>query len=554
MNNNPGTVTHDKRYVWVTGTLCLLCGVLVFHFFGNSVRGYIDTASIFTWWVSQWFNDASETEHGPIILALSVWVFWRNLKEAPTQENKPRPYTGLLLILGGLGLHFIGYLVQQTRISIVGFLFFTIGSCYLAGGSRWGQASVFPVLFLFFSFPLEFLTDSVGAKLQLWVTQSVYSLAKLFGIDVIRVGSQLFSPDGSYQYDVAPVCSGIRSLVAISALSLLIGYLSFRTLWRRTLLFLLSMPYAVLGNILRVFCIILAAEWFGQEAGNFVHENFGFVVFIIVLGLAILTVSLIQRLFPEKKHRTPANVDSGVSEPMDVRGLAWKLGVVIVVFSLAVLALTKRVDKMNTSLECGVYLAPNQNDPVELPKLLDYEWVGKNQKITKEELKILPVDTGFSRKIYSYVDGGNKDVLFSIVLSGKDRSSIHKPETCLKAQGWSIKEESFHEFDIPGFASGKLKARLLRLEFTSKSENGESKVVPAFFAYWFVGGNTVVASNWQRMFVTARDRLFGFKTHRWAYIFAQTIILDGEEAGLERMQEVISLAVPEFQRVGFEDE
>jgi hypothetical protein len=48
------------------------------------------------------------------------------------------------------------------------------------------------------------------------------------GIDVLRSGTQLFAPDGSYQYDVAAACSGVRSLMALTALSLLVGYLNFR--------------------------------------------------------------------------------------------------------------------------------------------------------------------------------------------------------------------------------------------------------------------------------------------------------------------------------------
>ena len=35
----------------------------------------------------------------------------------------------------------------------------------------------------------------------------------------------------------------------------------------------LAFPFAVLGNLLRMLCIIIAAELGGQGAGNYVHES-----------------------------------------------------------------------------------------------------------------------------------------------------------------------------------------------------------------------------------------------------------------------------------------
>ena len=61
-----------------------MAGFVVFQWFGNATRGYIDTTSLFYWWGYQWTNEASESEHGWLILGLSVWLFWRNL----TGESK----------------------------------------------------------------------------------------------------------------------------------------------------------------------------------------------------------------------------------------------------------------------------------------------------------------------------------------------------------------------------------------------------------------------------------------------------------------------------------
>jgi len=115
------------------------------------------------------------------------------------------------------------------------------------------------------------------------------------GIDVIRNGTQLMSPDGGFSYDVAAACSGMRSLTALAALSLLLGYLNFRSWPVRVLIGLLCFPFAFFGNVVRIFAVIVMAEWRGQAAGVRAHDVMGFGVFVIVLGLVQLTVWLLQK-------------------------------------------------------------------------------------------------------------------------------------------------------------------------------------------------------------------------------------------------------------------
>ena len=54
-------------------------------FLGSAPQGYIRTSSLFVWWFSQLLKPASEAEHGWIILGLSGWLLWRNVRAAPTE-------------------------------------------------------------------------------------------------------------------------------------------------------------------------------------------------------------------------------------------------------------------------------------------------------------------------------------------------------------------------------------------------------------------------------------------------------------------------------------
>ena len=261
---------------------CGLAGLVVFQFWGNATRGYIATNSLFHWWFYQWVNPDSETEHAWLILALSAFLFWKNLRREDGGGGSEVGKAASALLCGLL-LHAIGYIAQQPRISIVALLLYAWGVLALAGGGRWGRSAAFPMAFMVFAIPVNAL-DTVGFWLRMWVVDAGARIAHAVGIGVIRSGTQLLAPDGRYQYDVVAACSGIRSLMALAALSLFIGYLWFRPAWLRGAMLLLSLPLVYLGNVLRISSIIVAAQWGGQAWGDRVHDVMGFGVFIIVVG------------------------------------------------------------------------------------------------------------------------------------------------------------------------------------------------------------------------------------------------------------------------------
>lgn len=541
-------MNEPRKLAWISVALLGLAGFFLFQFFGNNVHSYFATDSLFVWWGMQWINPRSQTEYGPIIvlaaIALAVWN-WRRGSEVDTS---PCPKTASWLILIGLLLHAGGLIIEQARVSIVGLLFYLSALAWLAGGRRAGRATAFPLAFLLFALPLEFLFDEFGFYLRLAVIQSSTALAHLLGIEVIRNGTHLISPDGSFNYDVEPACSGIRSLVALTALTLLVGYCCFRTWWRRGLLLLVAFPFAYLGNVARIFTIILAAEWFGQGAGVVVHEWFGFIVFVIVLGLALATVSALEKWLPEKNKAPPAPSP----KPASCCAIRFTLTMGVVGVALTMLLALKIADFAN-SAQAGVRLSQDGSQPRTLPSFVgdDLTWAGQTAKISAVEKQVLPPDTGFSRSHYVNLDTGGV-VYFSIVLSGKGRGAIHRPELCLVGQGWTIEGKSIVEFDAPGLPEG-LRATVLEIERTEQTPEGE-KQIPGLFAYWFVGRDRLAATNIERLTWFAWDRLTRLQSHRWAYIFAQTDCPDGREAGLERLQEIIGEVTPVVQTAGFEEE
>ena len=82
----PVSVKSQSRMRWAA-LVAGITGAALFQFFGNASRGYVDTPSLFWWWISQWIDPGAETEHGWLMLGLSAWLFWRNVRGAERAEN-----------------------------------------------------------------------------------------------------------------------------------------------------------------------------------------------------------------------------------------------------------------------------------------------------------------------------------------------------------------------------------------------------------------------------------------------------------------------------------
>ncbi len=263
----------------------------VFHFFGNPTLGYVATPSLLGWLNMMYNRPGSEDGHGnlmPLVVLGLLWWKRRRLEQLTTRLWWP----GLLILAAAGALHWLGFAIQQPRVSVVALLLGIYGLAAAVWGRALAREIAFPYVLLIFCVPVGDLADPLTVPLRQFSTDVTVGVARhLLGIPVLQVGVQLLDPRGTYQYEVAAACSGINSLVTLLVLTSIYGVVTFSTAWKRLVMVALALPLAVAGNVLRLVCIIVAAEGFGPAAGNFVHEWFGFVTF----GLALLVVLAVGR-------------------------------------------------------------------------------------------------------------------------------------------------------------------------------------------------------------------------------------------------------------------
>jgi hypothetical protein len=173
-------------------------------------------------------------------------------------------------------------------------------------------------------------------------------------------------------------------------------------------------------------------------------------------------------------------------------------------------------------------------------------WRGRPEEPGEREKIILARDTEFERMQYFDQDGLRPPVEASIVFSGKNLSqSIHRPEVCLRAQGWAFISERFLSWDdvLPGGEPLGVKELICRRVLQKANDegdpedillpNGKKAYIWRSFYYTFIGHEKIVPGHYQRTGEDIKDRLFKGYDQRWAYAtFSSYITAKHEEQGL----------------------
>lgn len=270
--------------------------VVLFHWFGNSTFGYTDTGSLFGW-LKYSYSMRTEEEHVFVVPFVALFLLWWK-REALLDVPKRFWGVALVLLAAAALLHIVGYVVQQTRISFLGFILGTYSLLGLVWGPKLLRVISFPFFLLVFCMPLGSSVEMITFPLRMMVTHLSVAISQyVLGIDVIRSGTQIFDTTQTFQYDVAPACSGIRSLVALLAVGTIYGVIGFNKPWKTILIVFAAAPLAVLANTARITTVILVGKVAGQNAGAFIEQKFGFVTF----PLAVLGMFLFGRLIRDRK-------------------------------------------------------------------------------------------------------------------------------------------------------------------------------------------------------------------------------------------------------------
>lgn len=182
---------------------------------------------------------------------------------------------------------------------------------------------------------------------------------------------------------------------------------------------------------------------------------------------------------------------------------------------------------------------------VALPeRVLDFG--SRIEPVSKLVWEWLPKDTVYGQRVYQATNGS--EVAVTVVLMGADRTSIHKPQYCLEANGWRITSQELTAIPIQEPHPYSLPVMKIAISRTMAVPGGGSVVRNGFFVYWFVADQELTATHKERMWWMSRDLLFHGVLQRWAYVSCLVHCAPGqEEAAYGRLREFVAAMVPQFQ-------
>lgn len=213
---------------------------------------------------------------------------------------------GLLFVVSLAGFWIIARLAGVQVIEHALVLAMIPATTFAIAGPNLTRKFLFPLLFLLLATPLG---DSLVPHLMVVTADLSSGLLKLMGIPVLRNGQYLSLPGGDFF--VADVCSGLRYLVTGTMISLLFGYLTYKSAMKRITLVACTAITLVITNGVRAFIVMAVASGTNmQYLGGRDHIYFGWLLF----GIVMMLIMWIGTRFADEESVNPDSYSTTIVE------------------------------------------------------------------------------------------------------------------------------------------------------------------------------------------------------------------------------------------------
>ena len=222
--------------------------------------------------------------HGMIVFVTGLWLLAR---QWPAAVPLRRPASLAITLTAALMLLPAYFLARITSvIEVEGFVAYglVLTALYSYAGAATMRKLAFPLVYLAFIFPPpETVVYALTLPMKIGIATGA---VKLLAALNYPVGSQGVTIQiGQYELLVAAACSGLNSIISLSALALF--YIHVRNRSHRlveVVLLALVVPIALFANFIRVLLLILITYYFGDAAAQgFLHNVSGVALFAIAM-------------------------------------------------------------------------------------------------------------------------------------------------------------------------------------------------------------------------------------------------------------------------------
>ncbi|MBZ5623625.1 MAG: exosortase/archaeosortase family protein [Acidobacteriia bacterium] len=245
--------------------------------------------------------DDPDMGHGYFVPLAAGFIIWQQREELRAIKPRPNWWGLVVVILGGIQL-IVSTLGVELFLARTAFVVTLIGVVWFLGGDLMLKKLAFPLFLLFFMVPIPTIVYTlITFKLQILASQLADAALSVIDIPVFREGNILELPN--QRLSVVEACSGIRSLLTLTFLTLIYGYFFEKRTWLRVVLFVATIPIAIVANASRVTMTGIMTQVKPEYAEGFFHESTGIVIFFVALFLLVLFHQGITRLLKFRSAR-----------------------------------------------------------------------------------------------------------------------------------------------------------------------------------------------------------------------------------------------------------
>ena len=271
----------------------------------------------------------------PLISGYMIWQRREELKRIPLSPFWP----ALAPLVAGILSYFFGIVLIQNHMFQGFAIILTLYSALLMLlGPKFTGVLFLPVAFLVFGMTVsEKIMLGITWPMQLiasdgaWLMLSIIGMVGGFDVEVMGNTLTIIGADGeAHPLNVAEACSGMRMVVAFIALAGAVALLASREWWQRSALLMLSIPVAVIMNVVRVAVLGLLTLVDPNLAAGDAHTFIGTLLLFPALGAFMFIVWALDKSVSADRASKPAPVrPSGNPVPMKLN-----LGASVTVFAL----------------------------------------------------------------------------------------------------------------------------------------------------------------------------------------------------------------------------
>lgn len=235
-------------------------------------------------WEREYLKPESYYAHGPIIPFIIALMFWSRRDALKAVPKTPFP-AAAIIFLPALALYVFASKSFALSLMSTAFLLIVWSGTWLALGTRFVKAFWAPLVFLALMVPLPgpVLNDAT-LKLQMFSTLFANKLLHWMTFSTTLQGNVIRMDNFDLFVDVP--CSGFKTLVAMLTFSAAFAYLVDGSRNKRFVLFLISIPLALVINSVRIALIGVVGDCISASAAHVFHDWSG--IFCLVLGFAAL--------------------------------------------------------------------------------------------------------------------------------------------------------------------------------------------------------------------------------------------------------------------------